>query len=160
MLCQICKKKEANIHLKEVINNETKELHVCEECAREKGFLNQSFSLSSLIGGLTEESEIPFSVAQKIQCPHCGLNYEQIREKGKVGCSSCYQTFKDYLLPLLEKIHGHTNHPGKVPGKLKIDEKGKEIHKLRKELEKAVKKEEYEKAAEIRDEIRKLNRKK
>jgi len=158
MLCQICGRKEATFHFKEIINDQIRELHLCEECARKKGFLSQPFPLASLIGGLTEEAGIPFSVASQVRCPHCGLSYEQIREKGKIGCSFCYQTFKDYLIPLLERIHGHTHHSGKAPKELKMDEKEKEIHKLRKELEEMVKKEEYEKAANIRDKIRKLEK--
>jgi len=165
MLCQICGKREATFHFKEVINDKIRELHLCEECARKKGFLSESFflpsfSLSSLIGGFTEEAEIPFSIASQVECPHCGLTYEQIREKGKIGCSFCYQTFKDYLAPLLERIHGHTRHLGKAPRGLKMSEKEKEIHKLRKELEDAVKQEEYEKAAVLRDKIRKLEKEK
>lgn len=158
MLCQICGKREATFHFKEIINGEVRELHLCEECARKMGFLGTPFPFASLIGGLTEKGEIPLSEASQVKCPHCGLSYEQIREKGKIGCSFCYQTFKDYLVPLLEKIHGHTHHSGKSPGELKMSEKEKEIHKLRKELEEMVKKEEYEKAAKIRDEIRKLEK--
>jgi hypothetical protein len=37
MTCDLCSKNEATVHLSEVINDQTRELHLCEACAREKG---------------------------------------------------------------------------------------------------------------------------
>ena len=160
MLCQVCGKRKATFHFEEVINAEERELHLCEVCAKEKGlsesFFIPSFLLSNLMAGLTE-LELPFSEEVMARCPHCGLDYAQIRKKGKIGCSLCYQTFKDYLAVLLEKIQGKVYHSGKVPKKGKLeDKKQRQIYKLRKDLEEAIRKEEYEKAAQLRDEIRAL----
>lgn len=162
MLCQACRKREATFHLKEIVKGETRSLHLCEVCAKEKGlsesFLLPTFSLSDFIAGLTE-LEIPASEEMRITCPHCRMTFADIQKKGGIGCSSCYQTFKDYLAPLLERIQGKASHSGKIPQRGKVkDMKNKRIYKLRKELEEVVRKEEYEKAAQFRDEIRRLER--
>jgi protein arginine kinase activator len=111
--------------------------------------------------GLTD-LEIPLVPKEQKICPGCGLSYKNIREKGKMGCGLCYQTFREYIIPLLERIHGKAHHSGKVPEKGKgQDERIKKIYDLRRKLEDAVRKEDYERAAELRDEIRELeNRKK
>ena len=161
MLCEICGQREATFHFKEVINGQVRELHLCEVCAREKGLLEESFfmpdfSLSNLMTGLSS-LEVPFLKEKVERCPNCSLTYEEIRKKGKIGCSSCYHTFREYLIPLLERIHGKSYHSGKVPTRKEMgDEKSKQIYRLRRELDKAIKEERYEEAAKIRDEIRKL----
>jgi len=164
MICQICSQREATFHFKEVINGEVRELHLCEVCAKEKGwdksFFIPDFSLPNLIASLTDmEISFPTEERETVRCPICGLSYEDIKEKGKIGCSSCYQIFEKYLTSLLERIQGKTYHSGKIPQKGKVKNGvSKRIYGLRKELKEAIKKEEYERAAEIRDEIRKLEK--
>jgi len=160
MLCQICGKSEATFHFKEVVNGKMRELHLCEVCAKKKGlsesFLIPAFSLSNLIAGLTE-LQTPSSEEVMVKCPHCGLTYLDIQKKGKIGCSTCYRTFKNYLTSLLGRIQGKTFHSGKTHRRCKTkDRKEKQIYELRKYLEEAVRKEEYEKAAQLRDKIRHL----
>ena len=163
MLCQICGEREATFHLKEIVEGELRSLHVCEVCAKRKG-LNESsflptFSLSNLIAGLSEFQAKP-EKKKMVICPRCKLTFSDIQKKGEIGCSSCYRTFKDYLTPLLERIQSRTSHSGKIPlrGKAKGMRK-RQIYELRKDLEEAVKKEEYEKAAQFRDKIRYLEKK-
>ncbi len=161
MLCQVCKIREVNVHLKEIIGGDVRELHLCDICAKEKGlgepFL-PSFSLPELMLGLTD-LEIPPSTKEGPECSGCGLSYEDVRIKGKLGCSLCYQNFREYLDPLLEKIHGKVHHSGKVPKKAKKEYRlDRRVYELRKELNEAVRKEEYEKAAELRDKLLKLEK--
>jgi len=149
VVCEICGQREATFHFKEVINGQVRELHLCEVCAREKGLLEESFfmpdfSLSNLMTGLSS-LEVPFLKEKVERCPNCSLTYEEIRKKGKIGCSFCYQTFREYLIPLLERIHGKSYHSGKVPTRKEMgDEKSKQIYRLRRELDKAIKEERYE----------------
>lgn len=164
MLCQICGEKEASLHLKEIVEGEVRSFHVCEVCAKEKG-LNESFflpafSLSNLIAGLSEFQAEP-EEKKIVICPGCKLTFSDIQKKGKIGCSSCYRTFKDYLTPLLGRIQSRTSHSGKIPlrGKTK-DIRERQIYELGKNLEEVVKKEEYEKAAQLRDKIRHLEKEK
>ncbi|MFQ6066452.1 MAG: UvrB/UvrC motif-containing protein [bacterium] len=164
MICQVCGQREATFHFKEMINGEVKELHLCEICAKEKGLgetlFMPSLSLSDLMAGLTE-LEVPRPEEISVSCSHCGLSYGDIKEKGKIGCGLCYQALNEYLTPLLEKIQGKVRHSGKVPRKSKVkDQRESKIYELRKELEILVRKEEYERAAELRDEIRRLEKEK
>ncbi len=160
MFCQLCGQKEATVHFEENVNEVVREFHLCEVCAEKKGFLSEpffspSFSLPSLIAGLIEFGAT--SPEKEKKCPECGLSYNQIERKGKMGCNLCYQTFEEYISPLLEKIHGRVLHRGKVPRRGKMRSKiERQLYQLRQELDEAVKEEEYEKAAQLRDKIREL----
>lgn len=164
MLCQICGEKEATFHLKEIVEGKVRSFHVCEVCAKEKA-LNQSFflpafSLSNLIAGLSEFQTEP-EEKKMIICPGCKLTFSDIQKEGKIGCSSCYRTFKDYLASLLGRIQSRTSHSGKIPHRSKTkDIRERQIYELGKNLEEVVEKEEYEKAAQLRDKIRHLEKEK
>jgi protein arginine kinase activator len=161
MLCDICGKKEATVHITEIINNQMTELHLCEECARKKeASIEHPFSLADLLGGLTDISSIlePTKIVQQ-KCPNCGLTYEDFRKMGRLGCSQCYEAFKEALAPLLKRIHGSSYHLGRFPVKQakKIKPKAK-LEELRARLKKAIQLEEYEEAIKLRDQIRNLER--
>ena len=92
-----------------------------------------------------------------VQCPRCGLLYSAFRETGRLGCADCYSAFQFQLRPLLRRIHGDTRHRGKVPAH---DGEGasrsRQVQRLYDELQRAVDREEFERAAEVRDEIKRL----
>jgi len=105
------------------------------------------------------ESNAPYmqAVQQKQVCPKCGMSFEEFQSSGKLGCANCYELFQNRLDPLLKRLHGSTRHHGKVPGTIEKERnKSMEIERLREQLDEAIKNEEYEKAAQIRDEIRLL----
>ena len=163
MLCQRCKRKEATVHITRFIGGKKEELHLCRDCAEELlgtgDFLSFDFSLPDLLGSLVKPAASLLGEAKEpnLKCAKCGLTYEGFQEIGRLGCANCYKTFRGKLIPLLRRIHGNTKHGGKVPSKIgrKLD-KERELEKLRLELENAVRKEEYERAAEIRDRIKEL----
>ncbi|QIB27179.1 UvrB/UvrC motif-containing protein [Caloranaerobacter azorensis] len=164
MLCDDCGKREATMHFTKIINGDVTELHLCEECAKNhKEFdFDASFSIHNFLAGLldldsTQESPFEMDYITSVKCEKCGLTYSRFRQIGKFGCSNCYNSFREKLIPLFRRIHGHENHVGKVPrragGMIRIK---KEISRLKKQLELAVRNEEYEKAAKIRDQIKEL----
>ncbi|QSQ08326.1 Protein-arginine kinase activator protein [Koleobacter methoxysyntrophicus] len=164
MLCEECGKRPASVHITKVVNGEKTERHLCEECARELEDFSFSFqpnfTIHNLLAGLLDsakESPIGVNISQKIQCPFCGMTFNQFSQYGRFGCSQCYGSFHGRIEPILRRIHGSHVHTGKVPrrtgGKIRLK---KEIDKLKRQLEQAVKKEEFEKAAELRDKIREL----
>ena len=112
-------------------------------------------NISDFLGGLTGSGkERPRTVVLK--CPACGMNYEEFRKKGRLGCDRCYLTFRKQLVPLLKKIHSATRHTGKIP--LSIDKKislATKIKELNARLQRAIELEEFEEAAWLRDEIKK-----
>ena len=90
-------------------------------------------------------------------CPMCGMTAGEFRRVGRVGCSNCYSYFAEYMPGLIQRIHGNSRHTGKVPvrGEAKLAEKQK-IVQLRQALQQAISEEQFERAAELRDEIRRL----
>ncbi len=163
MLCDICNKNPATVHLTEIIDDQMDELHLCEQCAHQKSLqMEQHFGLSDLLGGLaefekpTKEKEATVTV----KCANCGLTYADFKKIGRLGCSECYNTFKKYLGPLLKKVHGSIIHFGKSPFKVArvLDKRG-DLQALRYQLQKAIETEAFEEAAKIRDQIKELEKK-
>lgn len=162
MLCDICGKNSATVHLTEIIDDQMTELHLCEECARQKGEqMEQQFGLSDLLAGLAEFGK-PAQEKEDVslKCKKCGLTFADFKKIGRLGCSECYDSFKKYLGPLLKRIHGLSKHTGKVP--LKQAKPGKPgldlLTTLRYKLQKAIETEAFEEAAGIRDQIRELEK--
>lgn len=162
MLCDICHKNPATVHLTEIINDKVVEMHVCQACAQSKAQeINEQLSISDFLGGLLDIGEKK-TKEQVLRCPSCGLSYSDFKKKGRLGCGTCYATFKHFLTPLLKKIHSATRHAGKTPASIErvapVKQDG--IEQLKKDLGRAVKTEEYEEAAKIRDKIKELEKKK
>lgn len=164
MLCDVCKQAEATVHLTQIVNGEKRESHLCEACARsdtEAGWLEPVFSFNKFLGGLLDPetaSGLGAGTARaRVRCPNCGLTFADFKRLGHLGCSECYETFDQQLEPVLRRIHGGTAHTGKVPAKAGTAlRRRREMDRLRQELQAAVAKEEYERAAELRDRLRAL----
>ncbi len=161
MLCQICKEREATIHFTNVVGSKVEKIHLCSHCAEEKGFdylKKSNFAMGDLLAGLLDTSAKPSGKKVKAGgCPNCGTSYSSFKKVGRMGCSRCYEYFEKQLMPLLRSVHADTRHLGKVPTRYskKVSAERK-VLKLQEELDRAVELENYEKAAELRDEIKKL----
>ncbi len=93
------------------------------------------------------------------RCNFCGASFDEIAKSGKVGCAHCYEEFYDELLPSIRRIHGRTNHTGKLARRAGTEVRVRnEITKCKYELEQAIKTQEFEKAAELRDKIKELEK--
>jgi protein arginine kinase activator len=164
MLCQICGKNTATLHFTQIVENKMSEYHLCEQCAEEKGFTEQvkpskqKFDVAAVFADMmnsmtaTDEERVGH-----VQCPRCGLLYSAFKETGRLGCAECYNAFQFQLRPLLRRIHGDTRHKGKTPARdgerVSI---ARQVQRLYDELQRAVAREEFERAAEVRDEIHRL----
>jgi len=161
MVCHICKEKVATIRLKEIINNVVTELHLCQACfeAREKeGTSGFSASVDKALDSIINpEKKKAKSKAKMQKCDACGITEEQFLGKGRMGCGDCYDAFAESVTPLLEKIHGSTGHRGKAPHAVarQLDVKN-ELTRLQEDLQEAIHSENYERAAKLRDRIRKF----
>ncbi len=160
MLCQSCEKRQAATHIKTILNGELREYDLCPECASKLGygsFLGDyGFDLDKLFGSFFEGFAGDRSSRR---CKLCGSSFEDIAKSGKVGCAQCYEEFFEELLPSIQRIHGKTGHTGKFAKSAGTEIKLKnEISKLHFELEKAIKTQEFERAAELRDKIRDLEK--
>ncbi len=166
MLCQNCKKRTATVHLTEIVNNDKREIHLCEKCAKDKGVAIktkiQEVDFPDFFGQLAETTssdhpEKNIGAGKELVCSNCGLTFEAFRNTGKFGCPNDYIAFKEGLIGLLNRIHGSTQHRGKVPNRA-TDRiaRQKELMEVREELKRAIDDEAYEKAAELRDLIHSL----
>jgi protein arginine kinase activator len=167
MYCEECKKKPATVHLTSIVNGVKVESHLCDDCAGKQGALifdiNNKFSIPNLLGSLLGNScGLQGINAQPDHsvCPGCGMSFKNVRETGRMGCSECYQVFEEELDPILRRIHGNSQHIGKIPsrGGEKVLMK-KKINDLKNSLQQALAREDYEKAAEIRDSIKSMEKK-
>lgn len=175
MKCDICGKNTATVHLTEIVDDQMSEMHLCEECAREKSVqMEQQFGLADLLAGLTDIGKQVKDVDKAVvRCDNCGLSYEEFRKLGRLGCGQCYTSFHSQLGILLKKIHGSSTHYGKQPIKLKAAkgkkskataEKASDLTNaspqvLKKQLQEAIEDEDFEKAATLRDKIRSMENK-
>ncbi len=169
MLCQNCGKRDATTHIKRIVNGETTESHLCSECANQLGYNDMfsgfNFNLGDFFGGFLGDGFGGSGALTAVKrCGKCGSSFNDIVKEGKLGCADCYRTFFDKLQPILQRIHGKVQYSGKsaTPPKDKIkpkdeqSEKKAKIAALRSLIAEAVKKEDYEQAAKLRDEIKAL----
>ena len=159
MYCDECGKNQASVHVARVVEGKKTEKHLCKECAVKNKIINENFSVKNIFPGLLTEGAYTYKV-KNITCPVCGTSYNELRKSGKFGCSACYENFREIAIPFIGNIHGANHHRGKIPEKSrKVQDSISNIENLKIQLKEAVKKEEYEYAAELRDEIRKLESK-
>lgn len=148
--------------LTQIVNGQVSELALCESCARAKGLFDpQSLSfaekffpeefkqrIDKLVRELTstEQSEEPAPVMSILnRCPVCGFTLEDYRKTGHLGCPGCYTVFARELDPSAEPEESAESEP---PAVTKA--------RLQQELQKAIAREDYERAASLRDQINAL----
>ena len=169
MLCDVCKKNEATIHIKEMHGGETHTANLCAACASEKeknGELSAlGFNLAEMLCNLGKISssakppqEAPAGAATV--CPKCGWTIDKVRNfGGRLGCPHCYTTFAPMLAEAIKNVHRGSVHLGKRPQSVPQDGRAAleaELDNRRHELDALVKREEYEEAAVCRDRINQL----
>ncbi len=164
MLCQDCKKREATVHLTQIVNNQKVSLSLCTECAAARGFHspldNVPFPLAEILSGLakTISSTRPGEPSEELICKSCGMSFDEFTRQGRFGCGECYVAFRPRLEAIMRKIHGASLHRGRNPGQLTVSDQAvlpiKEEERLEKELRKAIDTEDFERAAELRDKLK------
>lgn len=160
MKCQVCQTRAATVHYT-VLTDGPRSYHLCEECyAMQKPAGAETDSLGMIAAALTSGPAAapgnPAEVVAAQVCTECGLTYATFRNRGRLGCPSCYDAFRAHLEPLLEKIHGGKAHVGKSPGEGAVEDRSRDrqLIALRRKLQDAIQQENYELAASLRDELR------
>ena len=162
MRCDNCREREAAVHLTQVVDNSVTTLHLCPQCAAEKGVQTETsvakFPLSDFLASLGQGvgTEIGPGEAQQ-SCDFCNSTLQEFRKTGRLGCPHCYDSFEGHLRDLLRRLHGSSHHTGEVyltPELGDSDAKEYRLTDLRQKLKGAVAAENFELAAEIRDRIR------
>lgn len=153
MLCEKCGMNLASLHLSQNINGKKAEMHVCQSCAAQMGYLGADSLFSTDFFNLLTPN-----ITGHARCPGCGETYEEYKATKRIGCKQCYTHFASFLEPVLKKVHGSAIHAGKLPKKASATLKVKrESERLRRQLQEAIQNEEFEKAAGIRDKLREMN---
>ena len=179
MLCENCHEREAVVRITRIHNGNSETHNLCQECADSfqsgepsdqelskavfrlfADALMQFFSQNRDDEGLEQE--------KAITCPNCGKTYGEILEDGKFGCADCYESFEPMIRPVLLRMQGADTHNGKKAGSAKkknarktdvTEEKlsvKEELSVLSDRMKIAVSEENYEEAARLRDEIKRL----
>jgi protein arginine kinase activator len=174
MICEFCKKNEANVHLIKVINGQTEKLNLCINCLKDFSLIPSEELMNDLSNLLKKVLEVDIKISDKVQsgkvfesirnqknksCGLCGIDLNTVKATGRVGCANCYIEFKNELIPLLDTIHKSHKHIGKIPLRTtKVAKIEKEIRDLEYKLKQEIIVENFEEAAKLRDTIKKLRR--
>jgi len=172
MICQVCQKNPASVHVTEILEvpapgegdapaeKAVQEQHLCEVCAATidlphapatKKTTADIWKLLQLSAQQTRKRGGP-------ACPDCGMSLDEFRKKGRLGCARDYEVFKNQIGDLLERVHGARAHVGRVPGTSEPDSlRSQRLSLLKQQLEDAIRSEAYESAARLRDEIKALD---
>ena len=162
MKCECCHEEEATIHLTQVIDGQVKKLNLCQTCALENGIdLNSPISITDVLLGMGAQSnpakrgeDSPFDLT----CSRCHLTRSEFKQRARLGCPQCYDAFMGELNALIKAMHpGGQQHIGKIPARQGVAARiTAQIAALKKDIEVAIVKEQYEEAARLRDEIRSI----
>ncbi len=167
MQCDVCHSKEAKVFLTQIVKGKIQKVNLCNDCSHERGVDDPAgFALTELLTGLgtTEETEKPGngshepkSAEPAQKCPVCGFTQADFKKTARLGCSECYRTFSDSLGNLLKAMHKGSSHTGKMPARLaQTHAQDERLRSLQDDLQRAVTEENYESAASLRDQIRRL----
>ncbi len=158
MECENCGEREASIHLTQVVNDQMSTFHLCDSCAAAKGLEPGVQSGNALLTDFLAQmgkgiGPTPTTGA----CPFCATTLADLKRTGRLGCPECYGHFQQQLRGLLRKLHGGTQHAGKLYRADPADlDRATHLAELRRGLQQAVTTEDFERAASLRDQIRRV----
>lgn len=171
MLCDKCHQNPANVHFTQIINGQKTEMNLCASCAAQE---NLSIPFTPFPHSLFSEVQ-KNPQAPQVSCPGCHLTWQEFHQTGRLGCAQCADAFAALLAPSLRQIHGAGAHTGKAPAYVNnvknvknaenaeenqrtqnVPEEKTQAETLKQALAEAVKAENYEQAAVIRDQIKAL----
>ncbi|MFC1544014.1 UvrB/UvrC motif-containing protein [Gemmatimonadota bacterium] len=166
MLCEDCRQRVATVIYTEVTEGVKEVRHLCRQCVEERGIhapdlknpLDNELPMEG-VGGVpdTDNGVAGGDEDDGPLCEHCGWSWGRFQKTGRLGCPACYDTFQEELKGLLRQVHGSNEHLGKSYEGADYEET-EDIAALQQALDGAVKEEEFERAAGLRDRIRRLKR--
>jgi len=164
-VCSSCQQAQATVLVTELVHSEepgvpvqVREQHLCETCANGQNVPhNPTLKPQDIVKLLQASTQRGRAQVPAVQCPDCGMTLLEFRQKGRMGCPKDYEVFGAHTRELLERIHGATQHAGRLPGQdPAVAERARRMSELQKELEAAIRQEAYEQAARLRDELKLL----
>lgn len=161
MLCQKCHKRPGTVRYAEVVDGRVTDQFWCTECLAQQRAGGEGFEISEVAPTRPNRDSIHSVVSRVVRsqraCPSCETQLREVNESGRVGCPTCYETFKDELAETLVRLHGHSAHQGKAAHLTDARTQVRsDLRAKRALLRSVLKAENYEEAATLRDEIRAL----
>ena len=171
-LCEECGQSEACYTISVMMGGQITQRHLCADCMAKMNMNlaagNIKHLLSAIMSAITgaEEGENPPAVAPEDDdlaggapaCERCGTTLSQFTKSGHLGCPHCYTAFREQLTPMLQQIHGRVQHAGRKPIEDEAAQHRRALHdNLTRQLAQAVSLEDFETAALLRDQLRRLN---
>ena len=158
MVCDNCHERDAVVNLTTIENNAVRQLHLCEQCAAERGVETTVAAPKHPLGEFlqaVQQQSVPAG-ADAGKCTFCGLTMKDFRATGRLGCARCYVTFEASIRELLRRVHGSPRHIGRSyrPPQDEVMEQASVLGELREKLRRAIEQEQFETAAELRDRIK------
>jgi len=162
MRCENCGERDAEVQWTQIVEGQMSTVHLCQVCAAEKGLAGPEKPgpepLAGFLAQLGEPGHPGTAPGAAEPCPYCGTSLAAFRKTGRLGCSQCYPHFEPQLRGLLRRLHGSTQHVGKlyVADSTDADEAYAHLAGLKRRLQSAIEAERFEQAAELRDQIHEL----
>ncbi|HCJ12165.1 MAG: hypothetical protein A2Y14_05810 [Verrucomicrobia bacterium GWF2_51_19] len=149
--CAICGK-PAKVFVSMVTNWSLMKVCYCAKHAAESGVLDaDAYAL------IENNEQAQKEMLAGLFCKRCGYTQQDLQKQGKFGCPSCYDSFDPLLRGMLQQTHRLSAHTGKIPSfHVEPKEIQLRLSKLEVQMQEAIVKEQYEKAALLRDEIKTL----
>ncbi|GHU74051.1 DNA methylase [Clostridia bacterium] len=155
MLCENCHQQPATVHLTTIAGGEKTEQHLCAACCQKHKQALTMAGMSTLLLNLLQGAAVHTDEHPTIRCDTCGQTYDEFQKTGMLGCPKCYESFRSQLTPLLNRIHGKAQHTGRAPSRTEEESHvRRRMESLKREMDRAVADEDFELAAQIRDELR------
>lgn len=151
MKCDVCEKRDATALITMIVNGKKFVRRMCPQCVKRlqngDAYATEMAVLATMDLG-----------DANVTCPDCGTRAIDFQRTGRVGCALCYDAFNAVLQPLMARLDGVPQHSEMTPAPAEapVDERSARIKALRDDMFAAVNAEEYERAAQLRDAIRRL----
>lgn len=160
-MCDSCGEAPAVVHFKEIEDKHVHDVGLCQRCAEKRGYSKgvDASPIQDLAEKLVKMAKDVSGSRETdaIRCAGCGLLYSEFAKTGRLGCPTCYETFLGQLKPILRKTHGSVSHVGRRPDEDEsLRAERRDLRRKRGELDRAIRREAYEDAAKLRDEIKAL----
>lgn len=158
MTCDHCHERDAVIAVTHVENSVVSQMHLCEKCAAEQGVDAVATTLPKHPLGefLQAVQQQPSAESASAPCTFCGMTLSDFKTVHRWGCAHCYSQFEAAIRELLRRVHGSSRHVGRsyLPPRVDQLERQSLAGALRDRLRRAIEKEDFELAADLRDRLR------
>jgi protein arginine kinase activator len=168
MLCDQCFLRNALVHITNIRGGSITIRHLCQDCAVEEPF--NLMRLGEMMKGLvfliegspeTRQKALPKQQQQKdLECAQCYYRLSDLKKTQRVGCPACYEFFKEFIISKVIKPKDLV--PSSTPKELAVSSEKDHLQEtpagewelLQSRLYQALKQEDYEEAARLRDRLR------